>query len=894
MNRQIVFDEFNKGRVCVFHNEVIARSFAIEYALENGVIEADKAISYDTFREFFLPKHDNLTKVNTQMREFFLIDFLENNKLKYLICNEYPEAISRFTFYLVNIIKQLKEAIESDVFDSLEEDFKYDVNLLYEKYLIFLNNNNLFEPSYEKPSLEFAPQAILNNEYTIISADTKAGCKKFISQINNPDFIHLLNVEALNEEDSSFQNNCKLISFKNCDELQNTLFREVKKLLDSNILARDIAITLCSFDSDIQEIELGAKKFNIPISKAKGYSLSKYPGGKYLIYLSTLYDNNFALDDMKGFFLERAFPFEDIGFNRKLIRFAIDANIDHGSNKYEADYWIIRLQKEKELLDFYKKFKTIIIKINTLDNINDLQIALHSLEALLLKKDLGWKDTIGEKSYRYAIDKLDSISTSMKQCNISSIKQIFKQFIRLLENETYVEQGKRDGIRLFEYPLSASLDISFHFIVELNSKSSELIDKPLSLLPPSIEDLELRKEEDLTNTVIKDYCFNSGFTHFFYSEQNYDGAQIPPPFFMERNRIIKNPFTKSYKPYLDELSLWNGEKKDIKLTTYQAVTLNKAMKNILAFNDDGYVNNKIEKQVNEVLLEKIKNDQLLDFSATSINLFQNCPYAFAIKYLFKVDKKEYSVVPYAANEVGTIVHKIFEEFFYKVMSEDKQFYSGNKDKYIIWFNEIKDKQFNLYFEGEKSPPISTQIYILEKYKTLAQDFINVEIMKFDTCKSIEMEKKYISKEIVIIDNENYFYSLNGKIDRVVNLGNGTYAIVDYKTGHTPIGSTWYKKAYEEKRSSFPDYQFPCYKKLLAKQNMNVSNACYYSSLKGSYLDMWKEGFPENLADIDFTFDYVMKEMLIHILNGEFMATPSDDNCQNCSYRQVCRKRYSTK
>lgn len=894
MNKQIVFDEFNKGRVCVFHNEVIARSYAIEYAFEYGVIEAEKAISYDTFREFFLPKHSNLTKVNTQMREFFLIDFLENNKLKYLICNEYPEAIGRFTSYLVNIIKQLKDAVESDVFDSLEEDFKYDVSLLYQEYLKFLNINNLFEPSYEKPSLEFANNSILNKEYTIISSDTKAGCKKFINQINNPDFINLLNVEDLDENDNNFQNNCNLISFNNCDELQNTLFREVKKLLDSNVLARDIAITLCSFDSDIQEIELGAKKFNIPISKSKGYPLSKYPGGKYLIYLSTLYDNNFALDDMKGFFLERAFPFEDIKFNRKLIRFAIDANIDHGSNKFESDYWIIRLQKEKELLDFYKKFKTLIIKINSVDNINDLQIALHSLEALVLKKELGWKETIGEKSYRYAIDKLESVSTSMKLCNITSIKQIFKQFIRLLENETYVEQGKRDGIRLFEYPLSASLDIPYHFVVEINNKSSEIIDKPLSLLPPSVEDLELRKEEDLTNKVLKDYCFNSGFTYFFYSEQTYEGAQIAPPFFMERNKINNNTFIKSYKPYIDELSLWNGEKKDVKLTTYQALTINNAIKNILTFNDNGYVNNKIEKQVNEVLIEQIKKDNLLDFSATSINLFQNCPYAFAIKYLFKIEKKEYNVVPFAANEVGTIVHKIFEEFFYKVMKEDRQFYSGHKEQYINWFNEIKENQFNLYFKGEKSPPISTQIYILEKYKTLAQDFINVEIKKFDTCKSIEMEKKYISKEMVLINDQDYFYSLNGKIDRVVNIGDGTYAIVDYKTGHTPIGLTWHKKAYEGKRDSFPDYQFPCYKKLLAKKNMNVSNACYYSSIKGDYLDMWKEGFPENLEEIDFTFDYVMKEMLTHILNGEFMATPSDENCQNCNYRQVCRKRYSTK
>jgi RecB family exonuclease len=894
MNRKIVFEELKKGRTCVFHNEVIARNYAIEYAYEYDVIEADRAISYDTFKEYFLPNHDDLTQVNNQIREFFITDFLENNQLKYLISNEYPESIGRFTSYLINILKQLKSAVESDVFETLEEDFKDDVILLYNKYSEFLKQNNLFEPSFEDPSIDFAPKEILQKEYSIIACDTKAGCKKFLNKLNNPQFIHTINIEELDENDSSYQNNSKLIAFNNTDELQNTLFREVKKLLDGKILSRDIAITLCSFDKDIQDIELGAKRFGIPISKAKGYSLSKYPGGKYLIYLSNLYDNNFALDDMKGFFLERAFPFEDMSFNRELIRYAIDANIDHGSNKFEADYWITRLKNNRKLFDFYKRFKNLVIKLNTCETISDLQIALHRLENLILKKDQGWISTKGEKSYRYAIDKLDSINSAMKICKLNKTKQLYKLYIRLLENENYVEQGNRDGIRIFEYPLSASLDIPYHFVVDINNKSSEIIDKPLSLLPPTVEDQVLREEEDLTTSVIKDYCFNSGITYFLYSDTTYDGAQIAPPFFMERNSIIPSPFKLDYKPYIDEIDLWSSQKVDAKLTYFQSITLKRALTNVLSFTNEGYVNRKIEEEVNSFLLDKIKREGLLSFSATSINLFKKCPYAFALKYLFSIDRKDYNVVSYAPNEIGTIIHKVFQEFFEKVMKEDKQFYSSNKEKYIIWLDDIKENRLKEYFESEKSPPISTQIYILDKYKNFSTEFIDMEIKKFNTCRSEEMEETYISNEQILINDQPYFYSLNGKIDRVVNLGEGDFAIVDYKTGNPPIGSTWYKKAYEDKREDFPDYQFPCYKKLLEKKGANVVTACYYGVGKGSYFDMWQEGYPSDLKQIDITFDLIMKDMIIQILNGEFMTTPSDTNCQNCNYRQVCRKRYSTK
>lgn len=894
MNRKIIFEELNKGRVCVFHNEVVARNFAIEYAYEYGVIEANKAISYDTFKDYFLPNHDDLTQVNNQIREFFILDFLSKNKLEYLISNDYPESIGRFTSYLINIIKQLKTAIESEVFETLEEPFKRDVKLLYSSYTTFLKERKLFEPNFEDPSLSFAPKEVLEKEYSIIAADTKPGCKRFFNKLKNPKFIHFINVNDQDEMSENYKNNSKLITFNNSDALQNTLFREIKKLLDGNILPRDIAITLCSFDSDIQDIELGAKRFNIPISKSKGYSLNKYPGGKYLNYLSNLYDNNFALDDMKSFFLERSFPFENMSLNRRLIRYAIDANIDHGSNKYESDYWIARLKKDRELFDFYKRFKNIVIRINTVDNIADLQIALHSLENLILQKEKGWIGTKGEKSYRFAIDKLDLLNTSMQLSGIKSAKQIFKIFIRLLSDENYVEQGKRDGIRIFEYPLSASLDIPYHFVVDINHKSCEVVDKPLSLLPPTVDDQNLREEEDLTIAVIKDYCFNSGITYFLYSEKTYDGAQIAPSFFMENNNIVSSPFSLDYKPYLDEIELWTSNINNTKLTHYQTLSMKKALLNVLRFSPSGYVDKRIEKDVNEVILEKIKRDGLLNFSATSINLFNKCPYAFALKYLFSVDKQDYNVVQYDPMEIGTIIHKVFQAFFTKVQEEDKQFYSANKDKYIEWLENFKNQYLQEYFESTKSPPISTQIYILDKYKNMSREFIEAEIKKFNTCKSEYMEESYVSKEQIEIDNKPFFYSLQGKIDRVVNIGEGEFAIVDYKTGSTPIGSTWHKKAYENRREDFPDYQFPCYKKLLEKKGAAVVNACYYSVSKGSYYDMWKEGYPVELKEIDWTFDYVMESILKQIINGEFMTTPSDINCQNCNYRQVCRKRYSTK
>lgn len=898
MNRQLVFNELNNNKICVFHNEVIARYYAIEYASEYGVVESSKAIAYDTFREYFLPSHEGLNEVNNQIRELFLLEFFEENKLIFLINNDYPESINRFTSYLTRILQQLKRLRENIVFNSLEDDFKYDVNLLFDEYSKFLKENNLFEPSFEEPSIEFAPKFILENFYTIIASDTKAGCKKFVDKLGNPNFIKLIDVEKI-EEDNCFDNNCNLLTFDNTEELQNNLLRKVKDLLDKNILSRDIAITLCNFDSDISDIEYKAKRYDVPISKAKGYSIIKYPGGKYLKYLSDLYDNNFALEDMKGFFLERSFPFKNIKFNREFIRLAIDANIDHGSNKMESDYWLKRLIRKPEYREYYKKFKYLVILINTCETVSDLKKNLHLLESLLFVEEKGWRESSGEKSYSFALDKLDKIKDAMNICKIVKTKQIFKMFYRLIEKENYVEQGERNGIRIFEYPLSASLDIPYHFVIDINSKNCEVIDKPLSLLPPSIDDQKIREEEDLTTSILKDYCFNSGNTKFLFSYNTYDGAQIAPPIFMEKNSIIKADLDFDNTPFIDELNLWDNKKslEKMQFTNFQSQSFNKASINVLEFDDNGYVNNNIEATVNNYLVNNIKTydkNQILNFSSTSINLFEKCPYAFLIKYLYKTKKNEYNVVDYSFLEIGNRIHKIFENFFIKVMEEDGQFYSSNYKKYLEVFEELKEAEFNDYFESELSPPISTQIYIKDRFKNLAKDFLDIEIKVFDTFRSTDMEKSYKATNELQIDGKSYYYGLNGKIDRIINLNNGNYAIVDYKSGHTPVSSTWHKKAYTMEIEALPDYQFPAYKKLLEANNMSVNKATYYSVSSGKYCDMFNETYPGNLEVIDRIFDEVIKDIISNILKGNYKATPSKEHCENCDYRQVCRKRYSTK
>ncbi|NLO60951.1 MAG: PD-(D/E)XK nuclease family protein, partial [Spirochaetales bacterium] len=115
------------------------------------------------------------------------------------------------------------------------------------------------------------------------------------------------------------------------------------------------------------------------------------------------------------------------------------------------------------------------------------------------------------------------------------------------------------------------------------------------------------------------------------------------------------------------------------------------------------------------------------------------------------------------------------------------------------------------------------------------------------------------------------------------------AIVDYKKNYRgTVGS------YMDVGNRNISFQLPMYAKILEEddRNLEVRLAAYYDTATGTYKVIWntneKNSKQELLAELERQLDTMVRRLS----EGDFIATPSKENCKNCQYRQICRRRYA--
>lgn len=895
MNKTIIFQELAKGNTCVFINEEAARFFLLQYVKETGKsISRDKGLSYEQFKTLFRERRIG-TEVNNQIRSLFVSDFLKNNKLNYFISEKYPESLERLSKYISTLLPQLQRVRSSKVYDVLSLSMKSDIEMLYKGYCTFLDSRDFIEKDYLEYSYEFAKTKDLNTNYSIISSSSMEDLDLIVSTLEDK-----VNLTFIDSEKIEFSNDIE--SFKTSVEENRVQCRRIAFLLKNGVNLEDIGITLCDYDNNIEDILVECKKLEIPLSPSINKTISRYPGGKFIKYLKDLYDDSFSLSSMKTFFLERSFPFNDRSFYSFLIRVAIDANINHGNVHQGFDAWEDKLGnikgekeiegKKQQLFEFYKTFKSFVIALNEAESSSQIKSNLDSIMNLIFV-ETGFSDTVGDRSFGKVISYLNRIEKALNLGNFSNINNLFSLFAESLLQKKYDEEKLSEGIKVYKYPDSASLDLPYHFVLGLTHEDSEIIYSPMKVLPDSI-DQSLKGEVNLSSAVLSDYIASSGNLYLSFAVENYKGSQLPPSFFVENTLIHKGKKSvpEIDDPYINELLYWQNRNPNFKANNFQSNTLKQSEKtvldsprfnmsgNLLSSYDTNFIRTQLETETKEIPL-----------SSTKIDLFNRCPFAFLVQYGLSVreDSFDYDCLDHL--EVGKFLHKVMEIFFKKVKKDTKRFYSGEIEKYENDLRNIFNWQLEEFSYSPKSPSKSSLLYIEDYYIDKVLSILRSECDNFESTISEDFEKNLIVHDSCEVNGEVISYEIKGAVDRVINLGGGDYAIVDYKKGSATIKGKAFAKGIEDK--SLHSYQFPCYKRLMEKNGFKVTKAAYFGLKDKKYEIIW-ENDELLMKAVDDVFNEVIHSIIEKISQGDFRATPSKENCASCSYRQVCRKRYSTK
>ena len=870
IKRKYVHKAFEEGYVCVFPTEVAARHYLVDYALHSKkkAILGEQAISFDTFKAQFLPHHESEQPSNALMRQLFTRSLLEHpNNLSYFISPRYPEANTRFSRYVSSLLPMLSDALNEEVLLLMQESMRSDVQVLYHAYVQFLREHQLFEPSYERASLVFANEKVLQTRYCILFSDTIGSAQSLVANLGFPPFIKL---RPTPEPEADAGN---LERFDNHVQELHTTLRRIRYLLDEGVPAHDILLGCASPSTMLPLLAEEAYLYAVPLSIREGKSPLLYPSGRFLSRLKEVYDEHFSLESMKSLLLDTGFPWREASLQRRLLARAVDQAIVLGSLGGD-DQWTEQL-KDSELRGWYKAFRNSVVDICTVGDIETLRKKLNHFQDTYFI-DTQWVGTEGEDVYSFCLDAMENIKSAMKTCNFTSQANIFSFLLEYLDTKLYVPQQREEGIAVYAWPMTASLDASYHFVISLDHESSRCIEKPLSLLPQTVEG-SARREIDTTISTLKAARLGGENVYLSYHSSSYEGEALPPSYFLEQDLLCekRDDIPECLDSFEGENQLWKQGNTEAKATIRQQHWFSHACKTVLQPRLMDFAKNPLPLGMNSLLKKEIGGKMVIPISPTSLDLFIRCPYAWLCRYLYKVEMQDFQVQGVDHRLIGSLLHAVYQDFF----SQIEYFEPNKKEEYRLLLRSLFDENLEKYY-GSEGPNPPTREWIISEFREACTDILDEEALHFAHTRSLFFEKA--------LNYTTETYSLEGRIDRILCFGpphGRLYAVIDYKKGAPP---------FRQFKESLKSYQLPIYRKLVAEDlKAEAVNASYYSIKEGKYYPIWDRGDGEIIEYCDQALEENLQALVQAVQEGHLEATPSKENCKQCDYRQLCRRRYAT-
>ena len=851
--------------VTIFPTEIARRYWINRFVMEEreGVVRLDSTLAWDAFKGKFLPKQSEIP-ANNLIRELFVLQFLRDEAacrpLKWFWYRDYPEERENLASAIRLLISSLKEL---ENVENLPGDYRHDAELIKGHYTQFLQERGLYDPLFLAPSLENFSET--QQRYRLFFPEVCRGWCEFSQMENFPPFLETVTVEEGERPSLELFSN-ELMEVR---EKLNT----IKNLVEEGIDYSEIVISAGDLERVKPYLEHEATLRGIPLTVVKGDSPLHYGPGKFFSRLANLYTSNFSPKAMRSLLLEQQIGWKEYSRHTALLEKGIEYNVTRGAIPDSSDEWIWKLgaAKENELLEWYKTLKRGVIALMRASNMGSLFRALFALQDfLLLPEGFAPQGEINHNVYLFIIDLFTAVGESLKLCQMGEVENLFQFLLKYVGKQNYIENRPIVGVAVYDYKVAVGIAPPYHFLIGCDQRATEIRGLPLPLLHESY--MEIDDEESESDIFLNHYHYSGERVVFSSSKLLFGGESTLVPIWFT-GRVTD----ASYKPSKDllvrEERSWAGSK-EIVFTPYQHQKrwLERASKS--AFTLPIY-DLAIKRGFFPLWERAVGKEGLLHLSATQIDTYNDCPFKWLSNYLFKIRKGNYDTLSIDHLRVGQLLHSIIATFFTKIETFD---YSKS-DTYIELIEEIALKEFEEYRKMPYSSPDTTLLYLKRRHSDELKVFIEKEGKDFDLYSSYGLE---LTLEEV---NRKEGYHLLGRIDRVATK-DGLVAVIDYKKGVAPT-----KGKNTEIVSSF---QLPVYAKLIESQGEleEVDRAAFYSFSNGRYSFYWKEKDRECRDDLVAILDQKIHAMIQDLKVGAIGATPSQEACSLCDYRQVCRRRFA--
>ena len=784
-------------------------------------------------------------KYSAKMKEKGLIDFADMINLvidKFNGDNDFLKQVaSQYDYFLVDEYQDTNDLQNSILFSLLSTKEVPNVFVVGDDDQIIYgfqgaNSENIENFLKKYPNTEVicltennrSTQTILDMSYKLLNQDkTRLEANPLFKN-----YSIIKSLTAKNQEIISKEQKIRRWQFGELTQEYNHIVDDINSLIKNNpeLKLSQIAI-ISKKKKELRTFAELLKSKNIPTQISEGTNIFAIKSSTVLyFYLKALNNQALCSDKLFGLLLAPPFDISLKDYNKLLHEHKRSCrdNNDFITNMEILSDW----DDEFKIKSFIKTFKDLKM-FSATNNLRDTVIKVLNDTGILefffkypsnrLENILGIKKMIDEATDLMQLDTsatLNDFINKLDYCKDNNIE--------LLTDKSDVVQN---AVQLVTYHGSKGREFEHVYLPNLLSNNWEAFSMPTEYkLVTDFTDEEsddlIKKDSELIKQLFVGVTRAKYALTISYSE-------------------AENGKLKTVTKYLDAVSDFDFDKEDFEYKEDDAIT--EYFKSI----SQETLNNRDD--LKEELKERVESIVL---SPSLINSYNNCPRQFLYSNILGINLNE---VDWGAANYGSAIHRVLEK-----SAAAENYYT--KEEAIECFLKEMDKQvFNSKVDKENF--IKRGLSIFDNYY---QHFC-------ETPKSMiyALEDKF---DGVLFKDE----MLNGKIDRVEKLSDGTYALYDYKTS-SPVSKNQYKQG-----GSREDYynQLCCYKYAFEKKTgLKVSKVgvIYVENhTKSVELELVKE-------DMDYIENLVVETYKnIRNLNFDVPVSQPEKTCERCGYKELCK------
>ncbi|WP_027728054.1 PD-(D/E)XK nuclease family protein [Treponema sp. C6A8] len=887
----------NPNSVFVFSTDVVMNSWidwCITHPEESGTdaVPLERFMAWDKFKgEAVRAKEEGKQTVPSILRKFFVSSLIRENAaaadgeeiFKKIINPQFKKEADSFADWITHIISSLKlwQKTLAENPDYKMDDEDKDYLTIFNRYSAFLEENNLYEPSWIDPDFTSG-----GKNYVIFYPELLEDFSDYKLIFEKCPEITLINLPEIQDSQET------ILCTKYPDsrkELRRTILRirelcagdgnkaSQKKLIPWN----EVTLNVPDLQTYRPYLERELTKYCVPFVIRAGYPLIQNTAGQIFAEIQDCYNSDFSYDSVRSLILDEYIPWkEDLKIHRQnLIQEGNNMRCICGYDEKSADGSVNHIDIWEEALSAtrnrneleYKFYNDLKKDISAICNSN-------SFEAISQAWNIFKKTYLSEKGFLELADAIigrcitelnNLIEIENNWCHgknsVLAVSNHYDFFVSELSKKTYTPQSKQTGISIYPYKTSAGGFFKYQFVIDASQKNLEIQYKKLNFLnDEKRRELKIEQQDkDLNLSKAYARLYTTDFSgeklvHFSYAENSFAGFAIAHSSLTED----ENKFEE-----LDEEDFILNEKKYMlgKTDAKLPLKLSAAQKNQIQnfqihnskFDYEKQTNNgnqtsssSVKEEVKFTLIENrskklddTQKDGKIIITQSDMKDFFPCPRRWIFSKVLKLDEESLDTDLMQPFDMGNINHKTLELFMkdyigkkLPVCRDGKSF--DNEDEIL---NAIKTHAKTAIKDPEKEfsrSPLTQKMlenqidlisekiidflhsFLQENIRSAANISTKSKTLGYGGCTVKGVEKSYF------VQNNGKNYNFYGKIDLLL-----------CKTVHNPDNTgtdktDWSIIDYKNSENSIPaaseisltndvlgDFQMPMYITLLQKSIM---------------------------------------------------------------------------